>query len=74
MSSPGITGGDEQHIYGHRIPAVDEFKPTEEFIALVVNRVVERISGREIREVAREVVPRIAEKLIREALAEEKKN
>ena len=49
-------------------------EPSEELITLIANRVVERLSGREIREVAREVVPRIAEKLIREALAEEKKS
>jgi CheY-like chemotaxis protein len=56
------------------VPRVQSFEPSEEFITLVVNRVVERLSGREVREVAREVVPRIAEKLIREALAEEKKS
>lgn len=55
-------------------PVSGPYEPTEEFISLVVNMVVERLSGREIREVAREVVPRIAEKLIREALAEESKS
>jgi len=59
---------------GEAMPRSQNFEPSEEFITLVVNRVVERLSGREVREVAREVVPRIAEKLIREALAEEKKS
>ncbi len=49
-------------------------EPSNEFIALVAQRVVERLSDRAIREIAREVVPRIAEKLIREALVEEKKS
>ncbi len=48
-------------------------EPSKEFIALVADRVVELLSERAIRDVAKEVVPRIAEKLIREALAEEKK-
>jgi CheY-like chemotaxis protein len=49
-------------------------EPSDEFIALVAQRVLERLSDRAIRDIAREVVPRIAEKLIREALVEEKKS
>ncbi|CAN5143393.1 hypothetical protein BH20ACI2_BH20ACI2_04420 [soil metagenome] len=49
-------------------------EPSNEFIALVAQRVVERLSDRAVRDIAREVVPRIAEKLIREALVEEKKS
>ncbi len=49
-------------------------EPSDEFIALVTQRVVERLSDRAIRDIAREVVPRIAEKLIREALVEEKQS
>ncbi len=48
-------------------------EPTPEYIALVAQRVVERLSDRVIREIARDAVPRIAEKLIREALSDEKK-
>ena len=55
-------------------PSAPGLELSEELISQIVDRVVERLSGREIRDVAREVVPRIAEKLIREALAEEKKS
>lgn len=55
------------------VPSAPGFELSEELIAKIADRVVERLSGREIRDVAREVVPRIAEKLIREALAEDKK-
>jgi CheY-like chemotaxis protein len=48
-------------------------EPSPEFIALVAQRVVERLSDKAVRDIAKEAVPRIAEKLIREALAEEKK-
>lgn len=43
-----------------------------EFINLVAQRVVERLSDKVIREIAQVAVPLIAEKLIREALDEEK--
>lgn len=49
-------------------------EPSEELIALVTKRVVEKLSDHVIREIAKEAVPRIAEKLIREALEQEKKN
>lgn len=45
-----------------------------ELIEMIANRVVEKLSDRAIRDVARETVPQIAEKLIREALDTEKKN
>ncbi len=48
-------------------------EPSEEFVALVVRRVIEKLSDKVVREIAKETVPKIAEKLIREAL-EEKKN
>lgn len=45
-------------------------EPSEEMIALIAQRVVEKLSDRVIREIAQDAVPRIAEKLIREALEE----
>lgn len=48
-------------------------EPSAEFIALVAERVVERLSDRVIREIALETVPKIAEKMIREALEPDKK-
>lgn len=47
--------------------------PSPEFIALVAQRVVEKLSDKVIREIARDVVPRIAEKMMREALGQDKK-
>jgi DNA-binding response OmpR family regulator len=41
---------------GTQTGSVNAFEPSEEFIALVASRVIERLSGREIRDVAREVV------------------
>lgn len=59
------------------IPPMPEVKalaePSPEFISLVVGRVIERLSDKVVREIARDAVPRIAEKLIREALNQEKK-
>ena len=52
-------------------PRPDE--PSEELIALVARRVIEKLSDKVIREIAQEAVPRIAESLIREALDEDKK-
>lgn len=46
--------------------------PSPEFIALVAQRVVEKLSDAVIREIARDAVPRIAEKMMREALEKEK--
>ena len=48
-------------------------EPSDEFVALVARRVVEKLSDSVIREIAKEEVPRITEKLIREALDEDKK-
>ncbi|MFN0141656.1 MAG: PleD family two-component system response regulator [Pyrinomonadaceae bacterium] len=48
-------------------------EPSQEFIALVAQRVVERLSDKAIREIAQEAVPRIAEKMMREALGQDKK-
>ncbi len=54
-------------------PATATDEPSEEFIALVARRVVEMLSDRVVRDIAREAVPRIAENLIREALEEDRK-
>lgn len=43
-------------------------EPSPEMIDLIVQRVLEKLSDRVVREVAREEVPKVAEKLIREAL------
>jgi CheY-like chemotaxis protein len=43
-----------------------------EMIDLIVHRVMERLSDRAVREVAQEAVPRIAERLMREALEEDR--
>ena len=43
-----------------------------ELIELIAQRVIEKLSDNVIRDVAKEAVPRIAEKLIREALEDEK--
>ncbi|CAN5606556.1 response regulator [soil metagenome] len=53
-------------------PAMMSAEPSAEFINLLAQRIVEKLSDRVIREVAQEAVPRIAEKLIREALEDEK--
>lgn len=50
------------------------FEPSEEVIDVIVKRVMEKLSDSVVREIAREAVPRIAEKMIREALAEDTKN
>lgn len=49
-------------------------EPSPEFIATVARMVVEKLSDKVIREIAQEAVPRIAENLIREALEDDKKN
>lgn len=48
-------------------------EPSPEFIALVAQRVVEKLSDGAIREIAQEAVPRIAEKMMREALQQDKR-
>lgn len=48
-------------------------EPSTEFIALVAERVVEKLSDKVIREIAQDAVPRIAEKMMREALGQDKK-
>ena len=47
-------------------------EPSAELIARIADLVIEKLSDRVVREIAREAVPRIAENLIREALEEEK--
>ena len=49
-------------------------EPSDELISLIVQRVIEQMSDHVVREVAVEAVPRVAEKLIREALDPLKKN
>jgi len=44
----------------------------DELVEIIVRRVIDRLSDKAIREVAQEAVPRIAEQLMREALAEER--
>lgn len=56
------------------VPVDAAQEPTEELIALIAQRVVEKLSDRVVREIAQDAVPRIAEKLIREALEEDKKS
>lgn len=47
-------------------------EPSPEFIELVVQRVIERLSDRVVREIAQDTVPRVAERVIREALSQDK--
>lgn len=47
----------------------ETIEPSPELIALVADRVIERLSDQVIREIAEQTVPRIAEKLMREALS-----
>ena len=63
--------GNIEHSFSHIDEAVAE--PSDELVALIAKRVVEKLSDHIIREIAQEAVPRIAEKLIREALDEENK-
>jgi CheY-like chemotaxis protein len=51
-------------------PTMTDLSP--EMLDVIVRRVVERLSDRAVREVAQEAVPRIAEKLMREALEEDR--
>ena len=55
-------------------PVEPAAESSEELIALIAQRVVEKLSDRVVREIAQDAVPRIAEKLIREALEEDKKS
>jgi len=57
-------------------PADGSLRPnevTDDFIAMIARRVVEKLSDNVIREIAKEEVPRITERLMREALDEERK-
>jgi DNA-binding response OmpR family regulator len=54
-------------------PETETAGPSSEFITLVAQRVVEKLSDAVIREIAQDAVPRIAEKLMREALEQDKK-
>ena len=49
------------------------YEPSVEFIEIIAQRVIDKLSDKAIRDIARETVPRITEKLIREALEETKK-
>lgn len=55
-------------------PAIEQNGVTPELIDEIVGRVLERLSDKTVREVALDAVPRIAEKLIREALEAGSKN
>jgi hypothetical protein len=54
--------------------ATDNGEPgvSDETIEIIAQRVIEKLSDRLVREIACDAVPRIAEKLIREALEQEK--
>ena len=49
-------------------------EPSPELIALIAQRVIDHLSDNVVRDIAKEAVPRIAEKLIREALDQESKS
>ncbi|HVF47055.1 MAG TPA: response regulator [Pyrinomonadaceae bacterium] len=63
------------------LPAVDGVRdnigdppePSPELVELVAQRVIEKLSDQVVREIALDAVPRVAEKLIREALSQDKK-
>ncbi len=68
---------DEAHFDPREDAVPDENPPTvknvsPELIEAIVQSVLEKMSDRAVREVAREAVPRIAETLIREAIDEKK--
>ena len=48
-------------------------EPSPELISLIAQRVIDHLSDNVVRDIAKEAVPRIAEKLIREALEQERK-
>lgn len=56
-------------------PAVTQSdEPSPEMIALIAQRVIDHLSDSVVRDIAMEAVPRIAEKLMREALDKESKS
>ena len=61
-----------EHIESQPAPVDAGQEPSEDLIALIAQRVVEKLSDRVVREIAQDAVPRIAEKLIREALEQDK--
>ncbi len=60
----------EEAVPDENLPSVKNVSP--ELIEAIVQSVLEKMSDRAVREVAREAVPRIAETLIREAIDEKK--
>jgi DNA-binding response OmpR family regulator len=72
----GAFGASPEHsseIVEHSTPPAETLpEPSPEMIDLIVSRVMERLSDRAVRDVAQEAVPRIAEKLMREALEEDR--
>ena len=58
----------------HSPPAWTADNISTELIDLIVGKVMNRLSDTAVRDIAREMVPQITEKLIREALDEEKKS
>jgi CheY-like chemotaxis protein len=54
-------------------PNIPNANVSPELIEMIVQSVLEKMSDRAVRDVAKKAVPRIAEKLIREALEQEKK-
>ena len=58
----------------HSPPAWTADNISTELIDLIVGKVMDRLSDTAVRDIAREMVPQITEKLIREALDEEKKS
>ncbi|MEO6051824.1 MAG: response regulator [Pyrinomonadaceae bacterium] len=72
--SDGSDNGETPVVENISEPTVESNhgEPSPEFISLVAERVIEKLSDRVIREIAQTAVPRIAEKLIREALEEDR--
>jgi hypothetical protein len=67
-------GGDDVRAIDQQVDESTGTSTNEraELIELIAQRVIEKLSDNVIRDVAKEAVPRIAEKLIREALEDEK--
>ena len=69
VDGPHSRSSEMDHVLG-LTPAAD---PSPELVEMIASRVIERLSDWAIREIAQEAVPRIAEKLMREALEEDRK-
>ncbi|MFN2501896.1 MAG: response regulator [Pyrinomonadaceae bacterium] len=72
FSAQGKQGSEPDAVTDSSV-STEPQEPSPEFISLVTQRVLEKLSDRLIREIAQEAVPRITEKLIREALEQDKR-